>query len=214
MDSIDSLLPIRTGGIVLCGGYGRRMGRSKAWLPAGGEYLVQRMTRILGAVVRPVVVAARSGQDLPALPEDVTVVHDVSDDCGPLAGISAGFAALCGRCDAAFVASCDHPLLRPAVIRRLIDLCGDGAAGIVSHEGHTYPLLAVYRLSTHQILTDMLSRGQLRACDFAENCNARVVSSADLIDIDPSLDSLHNVNDPAAYEEMLRVLDEHESPKG
>lgn len=35
---------LKVGGVVLCGGRSRRMGKSKAWLPCGGEYLLQRMS--------------------------------------------------------------------------------------------------------------------------------------------------------------------------
>ena len=38
------------GGIVLCGGRSSRMGRSKAWLPFGNEFLLQRIVRILRAI--------------------------------------------------------------------------------------------------------------------------------------------------------------------
>ena len=47
-----------TGGVVLCGGKSTRMGQSKAMLPFGNELLLQRVVRILGEVVSPIVVVA------------------------------------------------------------------------------------------------------------------------------------------------------------
>ncbi|RME40999.1 MAG: molybdenum cofactor guanylyltransferase, partial [Planctomycetota bacterium] len=66
----------RIGGLVLCGGRSRRMGRDKAWLPFGPETLLQRMVRIVGEVASPLLVAARPDQELPHLPPEVRAVHD------------------------------------------------------------------------------------------------------------------------------------------
>jgi molybdopterin-guanine dinucleotide biosynthesis protein A len=192
------------GGIVLCGGWSVRMGTAKEWLPIGKEHLLQRVVRIVGGVIHPVVTAARREQPLPALPPDVEVVHDAVENAGPLAGMAAGFEALAGRCEAAFVISCDHPLLKPAFIGRLIELLGDHPALVPTHEGRFYPLVAVYRIDRRPLLTELLARGERRVHAFAERCGAQVVSSADLLDVDPTLDSLRNVNDRESYQRALR----------
>ncbi len=198
---------LKVGGIVLCGGESRRMGVSKAWLPCGSEVLLQRVVRIVAGVVEPVVVATRKGQSLPLLADDVAVVHDVIKRGGPLAGMSAGFEALAGRCDAAFVASCDQPFLQTPFIEHMIELLEDHPAVVVEHGGYRHPLTAVYRLTTASVLDDTIARGNLRAHDFVESCSARIVSARELADVDPELDSLRNVNDPAAYEDVLRALE-------
>lgn len=194
------------GGIVLCGGQSRRMGKPKAWLPVGSEYLLQRVVGIVVGVVEPVIVAARPHQQLPPLPASVETVCDAVDNAGPLAGLAAAFANLAGRCDAVFVTSCDHPLIRPPFIRRLIALLGDDPGIIPSYEDHTYPLVAVYRLTVSTLLADMLARNQFRVHDFAHRCGARILSPSDLKDVDPDFASLRNVNDPRAYAQLLQGL--------
>jgi len=196
----------RVGGIVLCGGAGRRMGRPKAELPFGGEMLLRRIVRIVSTVVQPVVVARRRGQTVPELPAGVLVVEDAVEDAGPLAGIAAGFAALADTCEAAFVCSCDHPLLVPQFVRALIAFLGDAPGVVPSHEGREHPLLAVYRLETAAVVAEMLAAGQHRAQDFARRCGARVVPAADLCEAAPDLHSMLNVNDPEAYQGALRLL--------
>jgi molybdopterin-guanine dinucleotide biosynthesis protein A len=186
------------------------MGQPKVWLPCGREVLLQRMVRLVGEVVRPVVVAARRGQSLPSLPADVKVVYDVVENAGPLAGIAAGLEALADRCKAAFVCSCDHPLLRPELMRALIRRLGDAPGVVPEHEGRVCPLAAVYRVTTSQLVSDMLSRGDLRAADFAARCGATIVSSNELTDVDPNLDSLKNVNDPATYARVARAMEKDE----
>ena len=101
------------GGIVLCGGQSQRMGTAKAWLSFGAETLLQRVVRLLAEVVDPIVVAAARGQELPALPKDVHLVRDSVPGLGPLQGLADGLAALKGRVDIAFAASCDAPFLKP-----------------------------------------------------------------------------------------------------
>src|SRR5690242_617824 len=109
---------IGIGGIVLCGGLSTRMGRPKAWLPFGDELMLPRVVRIVSEVVSPVVVVAARGQVVPELPREVQMVRDEYEACGPLAGLAVGLAALAGRCAAAYLTSCDVPLLTPQFVRR------------------------------------------------------------------------------------------------
>ena len=202
-----SSLTTKVGGIVLCGGQSRRMGKPKVWLPCGREFLLQRMVRLVGEVVSPVVVAARRGQSLPSLPADVEVVYDVVENAGPLAGIAAGLEALADRCEAAFVCSCDHPLLRPGFVRRLIQRLGDAAGVVLEHDGRVHPLAGVYSLTTRKLVADMLNQGERRATNFAGRSGAIVMSSEELVDVDPNLDSLKNVNDSETYAQVIRAID-------
>src|SRR5437899_2683322 len=118
---------MRTGGIVLCGGQSSRMGRPKAFLPIAGEIMLPRVVRLLAEVVGPIVVVAAPDQEVPPLPPGVGIARDEERGRGPLQGLAAGLAALQGRVDAAYLSSCDVPFLRPAFVRRLIDLLGDHA---------------------------------------------------------------------------------------
>src|SRR3712207_5253303 len=78
---------VTCGGIVLCGGRSSRMGQAKAWLPFGPELMLQRVVRLLGQAVQPIVVVAAEGQDLPPLPPKTEVVRDAVSDRGPLEGL-------------------------------------------------------------------------------------------------------------------------------
>src|SRR5262245_45463245 len=113
-------MDLRIGGIVVCGGQSKRMGRPKAWLPFGGELMLPRIVRILCSVVDPIVVVASLAQELPPLPGSVTVVRDKQEGRGPLQGLSAGLHALDGRVNAAYASSCDVPFLAPGFVRRMI----------------------------------------------------------------------------------------------
>src|SRR5438045_459856 len=93
--------PRKVGGIVLCGGQSRRMGRPKATLPFGPELLLPRVLRLLCQAVDPIVVVAAPEQDLPNLPDETIIVRDEEKGRGPLQGLAAGLAALHGIAAAA-----------------------------------------------------------------------------------------------------------------
>ena len=136
------------GGIVLCGGKSTRMGVPKATLPFGAETMLQRVVRLLGTVVSPVIVVAARDQSLPALPDEVSVTRDEREARGPLEGIRAGLSALPESIDAAYITSCDVPLLVPAFVERMIELMGDHDIAVMEVDGFPHPLSAIYRRDT------------------------------------------------------------------
>src|SRR5262249_30308151 len=142
----ETSMHLRIGGIVLCGGRGSRMGRPKAWLPFGDELILPRVVRLVGDVVRPVVVVAAPEQDVAPLPAVVARVRDAEEGRGPLQGLLAGLVALRGQADAAYLSSCDVPFLQPAFVRRLIELVGEHAVCVPRVGDYHHPLAALYRL--------------------------------------------------------------------
>jgi molybdopterin-guanine dinucleotide biosynthesis protein A len=194
------------GGIVLCGGRSSRMGRPKAWLPFGGELMLPRVVRLLGEVVSPVVVVAAHGQDVPPLPPEVRIVRDEQEGRGPLQGLAAGLDALHGLADAAYLSSCDVPFLRPAFVRRLIDLLGEQSICVPHAGGYHHPLASVYRLSVAEAVRRLLAEDRLRPVFLFEAVPTRVVEAEDLQDVDPTLQTLRNLNTPEDYESSLREV--------
>lgn len=195
---------MRTGGIILCGGRSRRMGRPKAWLPFGNELMLPRMVRLLGDVVSPVVVVAAVGQDVPPLPAGVEVVRDEEEDRGPLQGLAAGLAALVGRADAAFLSACDAPFLRPTFVQRIIELLGDYQICVPQVGEFHHPLAAAYGLDVLPPVRQLLATDRLRPVFLFETATTRLVTADELADVDPGLQSLRNLNTPEDYAAALR----------
>jgi molybdopterin-guanine dinucleotide biosynthesis protein A len=193
-------------GIVLCGGQSKRMGQPKAWLPFGGELVLPRVVRLLSEVVAPIVVVAAGEQDVPPLPADVVVVRDEEKDRGPLQGLAAGLAALTGRAEAAYLSSCDVPFLRPAFVCRLIELMGEHAICVPRVEDHHHPLAAVYRLDVADVVARLLAENRLRPFFLFDAVPTRVVEADELADLDPTFQTLRNLNTPEDYEAALRDL--------
>jgi len=194
----------RIGGVVLCGGQSSRMGRPKAWLPFGDERMLPRVVRLLGEAVAPIAVVAARGQDVPSLPPEIEIVRDPEPGRGPLQGLVAGLGALRGRSDAAYVSSCDVPLLRPGFVRRLIELLGDFAICVPEVGGYRHPLAAVYRIEVVDAAARLLAEDHLRPTSLFEELPTRIVRPEQFTDVDPTFQSLRNLNTHAEYEAALR----------
>jgi molybdopterin-guanine dinucleotide biosynthesis protein A len=180
------------------------MGRPKAWLPFAGELMLPRVVRLLGQAVDPIVVVAAPGQDVAPLPVAVEVVRDAEEGRGPLQGLAAGLAALRGRTEAAYLSSCDVPFLRPAFVRRLVDLRGDAAICVPRVGDYHHPLAAVYRLDVADAVARLLAEGRLRPFFLFEAVPTRVVGPEELADVDPTFQTLRNLNTPEGYQAALR----------
>jgi molybdopterin-guanine dinucleotide biosynthesis protein A len=187
------------GGVVLCGGRSERMGQAKALLPFGPESMLQRVVRLLGEAVQPLVVVAAPGQNLPVLPPEVCVVYDRAEGCGPLEGLYCGLRA-CGRdVDAAFVSGCDTPLIRTAFVHRMIEQLGDFDVAVPREGRFPYPLAGVYRTDVAEKIRELLERRQFRLQDFYGDVSTHFVDVELLRSADPELDSLFNANCPEDY---------------
>jgi molybdenum cofactor guanylyltransferase len=184
------------------------MGSPKAALEWHGSTLLRRTVGIISrATGGPVVVVRAPGQGLPALPPGVEVVEDPQEGKGPVQGIAAGLAALADRAEAAFVSSTDMPFLHPAFVRRVLREAQQGAdVGLPVARGYPQPLAAAYRTALAPVAERLVRADRLRPAFLFEEC---VVSRLDeaalradpvLGALDPGLDSVVNVNEPADYQ--------------
>ena len=205
-------------GIVLAGGRSSRLAGldlgagGKAAVVVGGEPCLGRVCRAVAAVVPRVIVVAAAGQPLPSLPESIEIIRDTTPDAGPLAGIRDGLARGLNRMPPprwVFVASCDVPLLKPAVVRLLIDKARVSAARFVVPlvAGHPQVLVAVLAcdLATEIAAVAATGRGPRAVLDdlvVRQPEAVQFVMPESLAAIDPDLDSFLDLDTPA---DMLRL---------
>ena len=187
------------GGIVLCGGRSTRMGVSKATLPFGSETMLQRVVRLLGTVVSPIIVVGAREQELPELPVHAVITRDEREQQGPLEGLRAGLSALPDSVDAAYVTSCDVPLLEPRFVERMIELLGNDDIAVMEIDGFPHPLSAVYRRSTLPHIESLLEAHRLRPVFLFDAVPIRRVRAEEMISADPQLRTLRNLNTREDY---------------
>ena len=190
------------GGIVLAGGKSTRMGTSKALLPFGPETMLQRVVRLLGEIVAPIVVVAAADQALPELPAGVIVTRDEREGRGPLEGLRAGLRALPAHADAAYVTSCDVPLLVSGFVRQMLELARGYDIAVMEIDGFPHPLSAVYRRAVLPNVEALLEQDRLRPVFLFDAVNTRRVQPEEMT-ADPDLRTLRNLN---TQEEYARAL--------
>jgi molybdopterin-guanine dinucleotide biosynthesis protein A len=198
----------RAAGIVLAGGRSSRMGTPKAALEWHGSTLLRRVVGVVGrSVDGPVVVVRAPGQTLPQLPDGVEVVDDAREGRGPLQGLAAGLAAVRARADAAYASSTDVPLLHPRFIRRVLGELDDDVDVVLPEVGgFHHPLAAAYRTELVTVIDRLIAEDRMRPAFLFESCRVRrldadaLLADPALAAIDPDLDSLLNLNEPAEYE--------------
>jgi len=205
-------------GIVLAGGRSSRLtglelgAGGKAAVVVGGEPCLSRVCRAVAAAVPRVIVVAAAGQPLPPLPDAVEIIRDTTPDEGPLAGIRDGLAHGLNRVPRprwVFVASCDVPLLKPAVVRLLVETARSSAARFVVPlvAGHPQVLVAVLACDLAASIAALANagRGPRAVLDdlVARQPQAvRFVMPETLVAIDPDLDSFLDLDTPA---DILRL---------
>jgi molybdenum cofactor guanylyltransferase len=173
------------------------------------------------------------GQALPALPPEVEVIDDPREGLGPVQGIAAGLAALAGRAEIAFVSSTDLPFLHPAFVRRVLRAAEEGADVVLPVvRGYPQPLAAAYRTALAPVAEKLAATQRLRPAFLFEECVVTRLDEAALradpvvAALDPALDSVVNVNEPADYQAARarpapevtvqrfgRLADGHRSPQ-
>jgi molybdenum cofactor guanylyltransferase len=207
-----------SGGVVLAGGRSSRMGAPKSALEWHGSTLLGRTVGIVArATGGPVVVVRASSQELPELPPGTIVVDDPLPGKGPVQGIAAGLGALadlaahgsgCERPEFAFVSSTDLPFLHPAFIGRVLALLREDGADVALPvaRGYRQPLAAGYRVSLANTAERLVAADRLRPAYLFDQCavtrldEARLRQDPVLAALDPELDSVLNVNEPADYQ--------------
>lgn len=185
------------------------MGRSKAWLPVGPEFLLQRVARVMSTVVEPLVVVAAADQELPPLPANVIRVDDVVEGQGPLGGLATGLELIQDNTKSVFVAACDMPFLTADLIQRLGSLLDDKYDIVAPKvQGKLHPLAAVYRPKAQLVASGLLDQGRRRMTDLLTTMRTREVDEADLgYSLDELLKALANLNTPQDYEEAIQTLE-------
>jgi molybdopterin-guanine dinucleotide biosynthesis protein A len=190
-------------GIILCGGLSTRMGTPKALLQFGPETMLQRVVRLLGTVVDPIVVVAARDQVLPELPTETIVARDEKEQRGPLEGLRAGLRALPETAEMAYVTSCDVPLLAPAFAARMIELLNGYDIAVMEVDGFPHPLSAVYRRETLPHVESLLAKDKLRPVFLFDAVRTRRVKPEEMRFVDPELKTLRNLNTPEDYAAAL-----------
>ena len=115
--------------------------------------------------------------------------------------------------DAAYVTGCDVPFLAPAFVRRMFELLGDNSIAVPVVNGFQHPLAAVYRPTLVEVIEALLATDRRAPKYLFDTVPTRRVQARELVDVDPSLSTLENLNRPEEYLAALRQAG-FEAPRG
>ena len=195
--------------IILAGGRSSRMGSPKAQLKFGGQTILERIISELRTSFDDIIIVAAPSGLVGGSASDqrnLTIVRDEREYQGPLSALASGLRTI--RNDAAFVCSCDLPLLNSHVAQSLCAMLDKQDAVIPEIAGLAQPLHAVYRNRCVAPIDAMVARGERRLTRIVDSLSVRRVDETELRSIDPELHSFLNVNTPEDYQRALRLLSE------
>jgi molybdopterin-guanine dinucleotide biosynthesis protein A len=204
---IEEMMEIEVTGVLLAGGKSRRMGEDKRYLVVGEQTLLERGLGVLRSMFHEVLVVI--AQDSAPLDIDARIVRDLVLDCGSLGGIYTGLTQ--ATTQYIFAVACDMPFLNQAVITQFTNRRDTADIVMARLATRLHPMHALYGKGCLPAMEQMIVARQLKIQELVSHASLRVqyVTEADLLSIDPSWRSFHNVNTPedleAAYSLLARI---------
>jgi molybdopterin-guanine dinucleotide biosynthesis protein A len=181
-------------GVVLAGGRGTRLGRTKGDLEVDGIPLAQRAATALWPHCGSVLISVAQGAPNPA--PDWPLVEDLPPPGrGPLAGVAAAF-ALSGDADL-LVLACDYPRVGATLMGALAASPLDHVDLVMPTDaaGRDHPLVAHWSRRMERLVNAALNEGRFRVQGLFPDCRIRRLRPVQLALPDPDR-TLHNVNWP------------------
>ena len=196
-------------GLVLAGGRSTRMQRDKATIEyRPGETQIDTAMKLLSGRVAQAFLSVRGDQREDPVRARFEQILDRGGVEGPIAGISAAFAAHPGS--AWLVLACDLPFLDAATLDTLLgarapDL--DATAFRSSHDGLPEPLCAIYEPRAGAGIAAHIASGRNCPRKFLLNANVRLIDQ-------PNARALDNVNTMDEYSSAMAALDSSTPTEG
>jgi len=187
-------------GVVLAGGRGRRLGRSKGGIEFEGTTLAARAAALLWPLCGSVLISVAEGHENPASGYP-TLVDRPPPGRGPLAGIDAAFEAT-GNADL-LVLACDYPFVTAVILGRLAALAGgtENLVMMTDFAGRDHPLVALWKRSAAPIVRAALTGGRFKVRALLVDLAVWRLGPEDFQGLD--LDrTLFNVNEPEHLERL------------
>jgi len=187
---------------ILAGGRSRRMGRDKAFLPVGGRPVIERVIERIAPLSDDLILI--TNEPVPYRYLGQRLVGDVAPGKGSLGGIYTALHA--AHYDHCLVVACDMPFLNPDLLRYLIGLVPGYDVVIPRIAEFPETLHAVYGKRCLEPIKRRLLADQLKIVGFFDEVRVRTVERDDVARFDPAFRSFLNMNTPANWEQVQRLV--------
>jgi molybdenum cofactor guanylyltransferase len=187
-------------GLLLAGGYSKRMGKDKSSIRYAGTTQPELAAELLRSRCPEIFLSLRKGQSNATGLGNLNVVHDLWESAGPLVGI---LSAMTEHPEAAWlVIACDLPFLDGTSLDNLLaqrDPTKIATAYRSSHDGKPEPLCTIYEAHARLILDDFFAN-DIR-------CPRKILMQTEPLLLDPvNPRALDNVNTPEDYAEAVHAF--------
>ena len=187
-------------GLVLAGGYSKRMGKDKSSIRYAGTTQPELTAELLRSRCSEIFLSLRKGQGNATGLGNLNVIHDRWESAGPLVGI---LSAMTEHPEAAWlVIACDLPFLDGTSLDNLLaqrDPTKIATAYRSSHDGKPEPLCTIYEAHARLILDDFFAN-DIR-------CPRKILMQTEPLLLDPvNPRALDNVNTPEDYEKAVHTF--------
>jgi molybdopterin-guanine dinucleotide biosynthesis protein A len=183
-------------GLVLAGGRGGRLGRTKGDLIVRGRALAARAAEVLRPLCDTLFVSVAAGMANPA-PGCEAIEDPPPAGRGPLAGIDAAFRR-CGEVEL-LVLACDYPNVETELLERIVDAAGAGDDVVlpIDTDGRAHPLVALWRQGSASAVSRAVGQGKLTVHALLDGLSARRLGAGELrgIDLQRALVNLNRTRD-------------------
>jgi len=179
-------------GVVLAGGPGSRMGGGKPWRTLAGRRLIDIALDRAGQLCPQAMVIAADAADFPELP--CRVIADRWPGQGPMAALVTAF--LDSPAASVLLLPVDAPLMRPALLRRVLELSPGQKAVAPQGPGGVEALMSWYSRDCLAPALKLVESGERRLRILLKMVGARVLTRQEVAEVDPEDLSFLNVNFP------------------
>jgi molybdopterin-guanine dinucleotide biosynthesis protein A len=191
----------KTSVAILAGGHSRRMGQEKAFLPVGGQPVIQRVLWSIADLSDDLLIVTNTPDMYRHLGQ--RMVSDVYPGKGALGGVyTAIIAALHPHC---LVVACDMPFLNTDLLSHLMTLSAGFDVVIPLIQEFPETMHAIYGKACLEPIEMRLSANQLKIIDFFEDVRVQYVSREEVARYDPTFRSFLNMNTPDDWRKLQRL---------
>jgi molybdopterin-guanine dinucleotide biosynthesis protein A len=190
--------------IILAGGKGSRLGKSKPLQAIGGKSLIQWVIDRLAIFSTEIIIATAHGEAIPCLSAaKIKTVADTYQGKGPLAGIYSGLRA--SSSSRAIVVGCDTPFLSVDLLEYMGQSSPKFDIVVPRIAEKIEPLCAVYSRNCIAPIRELLKQDELKIIELFRVVKVRYVEEAEIDRFDPDHLSFFNINDQADLDRARKL---------
>jgi len=215
-------------GYILVGGASSRFGKDKALVEFNGTTMVERVRSLLMEICMPEIYLVGDPQKYAAFAVEIPCIPDKWPGEGPLGGILTALVntktrrrtriacvgtSLESKPKNNFILSCDMPFLNKQWMGEffLRSLRSEADVVVPRSENGLEPMCACWRTSTCSVIEEQFNRGVRKVTDVFKHLKTEVLDESVWKRFDTNGRLFWNMNTPADYEEVRRILETHEA---